>query len=147
MLLAGDGTIAFPADQVLARISPNVSVWPWEPHADPLRDYLQSLAMLRDSVPADALVLAAHNLPFIGLSQRANELVRHHAERCELVADACAEPRSAAEIIPFLFRRPLDPHQTSFAFGETLAHLNYMLGRGELACEDGADGVLRYRAA
>jgi hypothetical protein len=53
---------------------------------------------------------------------------------------------TAAELIPALFVRLLDPHQTGFAFGEVLAHVNYMLGRGELMRETGNDGIRRYRA-
>jgi hypothetical protein len=32
-----------------------------------------------------------------------------------------------------------------FAFGEVLAHVNYMQGRGELREEPGNDGVMRFR--
>jgi hypothetical protein len=47
--------------------------------------------------------------------------------------------------VPFLFTRELDAHQTGFAFGEVLAHVNHMLGRGELGLETDDRGVDRYR--
>ena len=131
MLHCRSEKLFFPADQVLARISPNVSVWAWEPAANPLGDYMTSLAALHE-VPDDVYVLAAHNLPFHGLHTRLDELMAHHTERCAGIAAACAEPRSGAEIVPVLFRRALDAHQTGFAFGEVMAHINYMLRRGEL---------------
>jgi glyoxylase-like metal-dependent hydrolase (beta-lactamase superfamily II) len=138
----------FAADQVIARISPNVSVHPVEPEEDPLGIYLRDLRALRATVPHDVLVLPGHGLPFHGLHARIDELTDHHAVRCERVADACrAQPLTAAELIPALFVRLLDPHQTGFAFGEVLAHVNYMWGRGELLRETGNDGVHRYRAA
>ena len=147
MLLSREDGLFFAADQVLAKISPNIGVWPWEPLADPLGDYLRSLAELRAAVPPDALVLAAHNLPFHGLPTRIEELQRHHDARCDDIAAACARgPHSVAELVPVLFPRPLDAHQTGFAFGETLAHVNRMVARGELAMEAGPDGTLLVRA-
>ena len=133
MLLNRDEGIFLAADQVLARITPNIGVWPWEPLADPLSDYLRSLAELR-KVPDEVLALPAHNLPFYGLHQRLAGLERHHALRCAEIATACTDaPRTIAEILPVLFPRALDAHQTGFAFGEVLAHVNHMVGRGELA--------------
>lgn len=147
MLLCREDKLFFSADQVLARISPNVSVWAWEPAADPLREFLASLGDLRIKIPDDVLVLPAHNLPFRGLHTRVDELIRHHDERCGRIADACATPRTAAEIVPVLFARAMDAHQTGFAFGEVLAHINYMLGRGELRIAGPADGLLQFITA
>ncbi len=147
MLYCVEDGLFLAADQVLTRISPNVSVNPMEPDADPLREYLESLAELGRAVPDDALVLPGHHLPFTGLAARAAELAQHHAARCALIADAArAAPRTAAELVPVLFKRQMDSHQTGFAFGETLAHVNLMRGRGELTQERGEDGVLRVRA-
>ena len=147
MLLCRDEGLFFPADQVLARITPNISVWAWEPAADPLGDYMSSLASLPLQVPSGVLVLPAHNLPFRGAHVRLRELTAHHEERCARIAAACATTAlSAAEIVPVLFRRPLDAHQTGFAFGEVLAHINYMLSRGELVIADETGGVQRVLA-
>jgi hypothetical protein len=68
--------------------------------------------------------------------------------RCDAIAKASrSAPRSAAELVPVLFTRELDPHQMSFAFSEVQAHVNYMLGRGELAWREGGDGIERVVAA
>lgn len=147
MLLCREDGLFFGADQVLARISPNISVWAWEPEADPLGAYLASLASLQTQIPADAFVLAAHNLPFIGLHARAAELAQHHRDRCHAIAAACRdEPRTAAEIVPVLFPRALDAHGAGFAFGEVVAHINYMGRREMLLTETDAAGVQRVRA-
>ncbi len=147
MLLDRPGGLFFAADQVIARISPNVSVHAMEPEADALGDYLRSLAALRREVAADVLVLPGHGLPFVGLHARIAALVRHHEGRCAVIETACrAQPRSAAELVPVVFARPLDPHQTSFAFGEVLAHVNHMRAEGRLAAETDADGTVRFRA-
>ena len=138
--------IFLAADQVLARISPNISVQAMEPDADPLGEYLASLSELERCVPAGVLVLPGHHLPFTGLHTRLAELARHHADRCALIAQAARlEPRTAAELLPVLFKRQMDSHQTGFAFGEALAHINYMRARGELVQTRGQDGVLRVR--
>ena len=147
MLVQNSGRLFFAADQVIARISPNVSVHPVEPDDDPLGTYLEDLKSLRRIVPHDVLVLPGHGLPFHGLHARIDELVEHHALRCARVAEACRpRPLSAAELVPALFDRVLDAHQTGFAFGEVLAHVNYMQRGGELTRETGADGVHRFTA-
>ena len=145
MLYCAHDRLFLSADQVIARISPNIGVYAMEPEADALGEYLRSLHALIETVPADVLVLPGHGLPFHGLHTRSEELMAHHRERCALIRVACAQtPRSAAELIPTVFPRTLDAHQTGFAFVEVLAHVNYMLGRGELRQEDGSAERPRY---
>lgn len=144
MLFAPGDNVFLAADQVLAKITPNISVWAVDPEGDPLGLYIRSLNAIRDRIPADALVLPGHQLPFTGLHARCAELIEHHEERCERIAEACAQgPRSVAEVLPAIFPRPLDPHQLSFAFSEVHAHVNFMLRRGQLAWEDAKAPMLR----
>ena len=146
MLYRPSEKLFLAADQVIARISPNVSVHPMEPGLDALGIYLSSLRAIKASVAHDVLVLPGHGLPFHGLHDRVDELIAHHAARCGDIAVGCREaPLSVAEIVPVLFTRPLDAHQTGFAFGEVLAHVNHMLGLGELRLQTDAGGVDRYR--
>jgi glyoxylase-like metal-dependent hydrolase (beta-lactamase superfamily II) len=148
MLYQPEDKLFFAADQVIARISPNVSVHAMEPDLDALGIYLASLKSLRDTVPADVLVLPGHGLPFYGLHVRIDELIQHHGLRCGEIAVACRDRAlTVAEILPFVFQRELDEHQTSFAFGEVLAHVNHMLSRGELVGTTDAEGIDRFRAA
>jgi glyoxylase-like metal-dependent hydrolase (beta-lactamase superfamily II) len=145
MLFCREAGVFLAADQVLARISPNISVMGHQPEANPLGLYLQSLAGLRAAIPDNVLVLPMHNLPFFGLHQRTGELRQHHEARCDEVLEACATvPRSTAEVLPFLFPRALDLHQKGFAFGEALAHINLLVRGGDLRGVMGADGVLRF---
>ncbi len=147
MLYCGEEKLFFAADQVLEKISPNVSVWASEPRGDPLGLYLRSLNGIKGRLPADVLVLPGHRLPFIGLHARADELAAHHAHRCAAIEEACREPKSAADLVPVIFQQPLDPHETSFAFSEVLAHMNYMLRQGTLAWAETCDGIERVIAA
>lgn len=143
-LYCAETGVLIAGDQVLPRISPNVSVQAHEPEGDPLARFLASLARLRRFIPADTLVLPSHNLPFFGLHARLAALTAHHRARCEEILAACAAPRSAVELLPLLFRRPLDRHQTAFALGEALAHLHYLAARNLLEGELGGDGVNRF---
>jgi glyoxylase-like metal-dependent hydrolase (beta-lactamase superfamily II) len=128
-------------DQVLPKISPNVSLWPMDLDPDPLGSFLASLDTLRRAVPATSLILPSHNLPFYGLHTRLDQLRSHHRQRLLEIETACAEPRSAAEIVPLLFTRALDPHQLGFAVGETVAHLEYATNTGRLDRTERPDGV------
>src|SRR5262249_17910850 len=136
--------VLIAGDQILPRISPNVSVPPHEPDGDPLARYLRSLDKFRRALPPETLVLPSHNLPFHGVHARIDELAAHHRERCDEALVACSRPKRAAELLPVLFRRKLDRHQTAFALGESLAHLHYLFGHGELNRLDEADGVVRF---
>jgi glyoxylase-like metal-dependent hydrolase (beta-lactamase superfamily II) len=138
MLLGREAGVFLAADQVLARISPNIGVWPIEPGADPLGEYLRSLTALRAAVPEDVLVLPAHNLPFYGLHQRIEELQVHHAQRCAEIVGACTVALTTAQLVPVLFPRALDAQQMGFAFNETQAHVNYLLRRGAIALSEDA---------
>jgi len=118
-----------------------------EPEADPLPLYLDSIERMR-SLPAGTLVLPSHGKPFIGLHERIGQLQQHHDERFAELIEACRSgPQSAAELLPVLFKRPLDLHQTTFAMGEAVAHLHALASAGRLEAQMGDDGVLRYRLA
>lgn len=132
MFYCADDKLFFAADQVLAKITPNISVWAVDPEGNPLGLYMRSLTGLKSALPDDVLVLPGHQLPFYGLHRRVDELVDHHAQRCAAIAEACATAKSVAELVPVVFRPGLDPHQMGFAFSEVLAHVNYMLERREL---------------
>lgn len=139
MLHAPARNLLLCADQVLARISPNIGVDAHDPDGDPLGIYLRSLATLRATIPAETLVLPGHNLPFHGLHTRIDELTTHHQARCDAIEAACrVKPYNVQELMPVIFRRPIDdPHQMGFAFSEALAHVNYMRRTGRLEQRDG----------
>jgi glyoxylase-like metal-dependent hydrolase (beta-lactamase superfamily II) len=144
MLYCASDNVFLAADQVLAKITPNISVWAVDPEGDPLGLYIRSLNELKAKIPPDALVLPGHQLPFFGLHTRGDQLIAHHDTRCAAIAAACrTAPRSAAELVPVVFHRDLDPHQMSFAFSEVQAHVNYMLRNGRLTWVESEDEVER----
>jgi fructosamine-3-kinase len=79
------------------------------------------------------------------LHTRIAQLRAHHVERLAEVVAACQQWQSAADIVPLMFKRPLDAHQLSFALGEALAHLHKLWHEGSARREIGADGVIRFR--
>ncbi|HYB42391.1 MAG TPA: MBL fold metallo-hydrolase, partial [Candidatus Methylomirabilis sp.] len=145
-LYCPDAGVLISGDQVLPKITTNVSVWPDQPNGDPLRLYLDSLRRFRP-LPEETLVLPSHGLPFRGLHLRLDYLRAHHDERLATTVDAIAEPRTASELVPVLFRRKLDNHQLGFAIGETLAHLHYLETQGQARRAVDPAGVHRFRKA
>ena len=138
--------VLISGDMVLPRITTNISVWTVEPEGNPLGLFLGSLDRYA-ALPEDTLVLPSHGLPFRGLHARIAQLKEHHRMRLDEVAEACASPQSAADIVPTLFRRSLDTFQMFFAMGESMAHLHFLHAEGRLERRIGADGVFRYAQA
>ena len=133
-------------DMMLPRISTNVSVYEQEPEANALQLFLDSIDKF-SPLPQDTLVLPSHGKPFQGLHTRIAQLHTHHQDRLAEVMQACTEkPCSAADVIPVLFKRALDLHQTTFAMGEAVAHLHALWYQGSLQRDKGIDGVMRFRA-
>lgn len=132
-------------DMLLPKISTNVSVWSTEPEGDPVGQFLRSIRDF-EALPGGTLVLPSHGMPFRGIVPRVAALHQHHEERLAELVTACAQPMTAAGVVPVLFRRPLDTHQLFFAMGESIAHLNHLLARGRVERTKGADGVFRFTA-
>jgi glyoxylase-like metal-dependent hydrolase (beta-lactamase superfamily II) len=146
-LYCGELGTLISGDMVLPRISTNVSVYDIEPESNPLQLFLDSIDKFRP-LPPDTLVLPSHGKPFRGLPERIRQLHEHHDERLREVIAACeVAPRSAAEVLPVLFKRKLDLHQTTFAMGESIAHLHALWYDGRLARRRDADGVWRFSIA
>jgi len=139
--------VLISGDQVLPRISSNVSVFPTEPDADPLSDWINSCAKLRAALPDDLLVLPAHNEPFYGLHARLTNLIDGHERALARVEKRiAAEPRRVVDLFGALFARQIGPDLLGMATGETLAHLNCLIARGRAQRVRGPDGVDRYAA-
>ena len=136
--------VLISGDMLLPRISTNISVMASNPHGDPLGLFLASIDGFR-ALPEDTLVLPSHGRPFRGLHARVDQLHAHHAERCEVLLAACkGNPRSAADLIAVLFNREIpDPHQTMFAMGEAIAHLNYLEHAGKMQRIE-ENGLIRF---
>lgn len=135
-------------DQVLPRISSNVSVFPTEPDANPLQDWMDSLARLRATLPDDLLILPAHNDPFRGLHARLDDLTHSHEVSLDRLRRSVTKPVRAIDVFGALFARGInDKGLLNLATGESIAHLNYLVHRGEITPREDETGVVWYEAA
>jgi len=131
-------------DMMLPRISTNVSVYEQEPESNALLQFLDSIDKFR-ALPEDTLVLPSHGKPFTGMHTRIAQLHDHHRDRLAEVLEACTERAcSAADILPVLFKRPLDMHQTTFAMGESIAHLHALWFAGTVQRTLDPQGIYRF---
>ena len=140
--------VLISGDQVLPRISSNVSVYPMEPDADPMAGWLDSLAKIKRAVPADALVLPAHNECFRGLHARIDALASGQQKALTRLRSSLDAPKRAVDVFGALFARKIDENDVpllGMATGESLACLNYLTRRGEATREADAAGVAWYR--
>jgi glyoxylase-like metal-dependent hydrolase (beta-lactamase superfamily II) len=137
--------VMIAGDQVLPRISSNVSLTTLEPDGDPLGEWLDSLARFRAELPGDLLVLPAHGSPFTGLHARLDALVEGHEKQLARLEDRLAEaPRRAVDCFGVMFARTIDDKLLGMATGETLAHLRWLERRGRAGREE-RDGVWWWR--
>ena len=139
--------VLISGDQVLPRITSNVSVFPTEPDANPLEEWLESLASIAARVPDDVLVLPSHNEPFRGLHARLKTLISGHEQRLARMQVELGVPKRAVDVFGLLFRRKVGADMLIMATGESVAHLNCLIARGLAVRELDASGVAWYRSA
>jgi glyoxylase-like metal-dependent hydrolase (beta-lactamase superfamily II) len=144
-LYCEDQNLLISGDQLLPTISSNVSVYPTEPLANPLHDWMTSLAELKNAIDEDVLVFPAHGKPFRGAHERLDALITEHEDGLAKLYDRCAEPRRAIDAFPVLFKREINDGNLIMATGEAIAHLNYLLYQGRISVDADGDGVNWYR--
>lgn len=127
-----DDDLVIGGDQLLPSISANIGVYPTEPEADPLAEWIESCTRLaRHATPAQ-LVLPGHKLPFTGLPLRLRQMEENHHSAIARLLGNLDPPRTAAQCFDLLFRRQIGPAEYGLALVESVAHLNYLLRRGEV---------------
>lgn len=145
LLFSARQRILIAGDQLLPRISSNVSVSIVDTEDEPLSRWLTSLGDLAE-LPEDTLVLPSHGLPFRGIHTRLAELRAHHDHQLQVVLTSCGErPASTYELSQVMYPFPLPDFNLLLAIGECLAHIRYLLSIGRLCDTLDDQGVLRYR--
>lgn len=134
-------------DQILPRITPNVSVQPSEPNANPLRDWIVSCGRFRELLPPNLLVLPAHQELYEGVHERLTALIDWHEIALEKLYDLCETPKRAVDVFPALFKSEITDWTFFPATGEALAHLHCALERRMLTVEEDENGVAWWRQA
>ena len=134
-------------DQLLPKITPNVSVQPSEPNANPLQDFINSCERFRQQLPPDLLVLPAHESLYRGLHERLTALIDWHEVALEKLYDLCAEPKRAVDVFPALFKSKITDMSFFPATGEAIAHLHCARERRMLSVTEDDQGVAWWRQA
>lgn len=137
-LVNDEDGIMIAGDQLLPKISSNVSLGITEPEADPLGDWLASLDRL-DTLDPQLLICPAHGEVFRGLNARVGAMRDEHLERLDALADHIAHtPARAVDVFPLLFRRKIGDSLRGLATGEALAHLRHLecIGRATRQVKD-----------
>ncbi|MBY4678270.1 MBL fold metallo-hydrolase [Marinobacterium arenosum] len=142
-LYCAELNLLISGDQVLPRISSNVSVRIEAPQANPLRCWLKALERLHQ-LPDDTLVLPAHDQPFYGLHRRLDQLTEEHRQMLELVEQSCRQPKTVMELLPIMYSRKLGDFDLLLASGECLAHLHYLIEQQLIVRQVRTDGVVIY---
>jgi glyoxylase-like metal-dependent hydrolase (beta-lactamase superfamily II) len=141
-----DDNLVIGGDQLLPGISANIGVYPTEPDADPLAEWLASTEGFRPFATPDQLILPGHKLPFTGLPFRLIQMAENHHTALDRLRRHRAQPRCAADCFGALFKREIDDASFGLALVESVAHLNYLLKRGEVSRSLGADGAWAWQA-
>ena len=144
-LYSPDLKLCLSGDQLLPNISSNVSVWPTEPEANPLEDWINSCHKLKACLPKDTLIAPAHGIPFRGAHARLDKLISHHEKALDRLAEFCKTPRLSTEVYSVLFRRQIDDGNRIMAVGEAVAHLNCLKERGIVRRTLNDAGQFRYQ--
>lgn len=143
--------VLISGDQAIARISSNISVYPYSRMANPLSDWLNSCAKLRDNIPNNTLILPAHQEPFIGIAERMQALIDEHHAQLELLVEAIKKAAKRAinvsQACTILFDRKLSDTDLLFATGEALAHLNYLVLANKIEKQIDESGIAWYQLA
>jgi len=144
-LFCPDLNLLIAGDQILPTISPNVSVYPTEPAANPLSHWFDSLEKLQNRLPTDVLVLPAHGKPFRGAHSRLDELIAEHQTGLDKLRQICSEPRRALDVFPALFKARITDQNLIMATGEAISHLNYLVAQDEMTVAKDKAGVNWYQ--
>lgn len=131
--------LVISGDQIIPGISSNLGVYPTEPDADPVGEWLEACLRFKEFA-ADQLVLPGHKLPFTGLSSRLDQLIENHHGCLDRLRAHLVEPRSAADCFMPLFGREIEDASYGLALVESVGHLNHLYRLGEVTREE-RDGV------
>ena len=137
-----DDNLVIAGDQILPSISPNVGVYPTEPMADPIGEWLEACERLAPLARADHLVLGGHKVPFTGLPKRMEQLIENHHGALRRLLAFIEDPKAASECFAPLFKRSIGEGEYGLALVEAVAHLSHLYQTGlatrALREEDGA---------
>ncbi len=144
-LWSRDDHLVIGGDQLLLSISPNLGVYPNEPDADPVADWIETCERFQPFARADQLILGGHKLPYLGLPKRLEQMIFNHHEALDRLYAYLDTPKSAAECFEPLFKRKIGPSEYGLALVESVAHVNHLHQTSKASRVLGDDGVYRFQ--
>jgi glyoxylase-like metal-dependent hydrolase (beta-lactamase superfamily II) len=142
-----DGTLVIGGDQLLPSISPNLGVYPTEPEADPVGEWLAACERLLPHATPDQLVLPGHKLPFTGLPLRLRQMIENHHGALERLEAALVTPKRAADCFAPLYKREIGAGEYGLALVEAVGHLNHLHQAGRVKRWLDTDGSWLWQVA
>ena len=139
-----DDNLVLSGDQVIASISSNIGVYPTEPDANPLAEWMNSCGRLQEFATADHLALPGHKLPFIGMPLRLEQLLENHHGALDRLRVDLKSSKTAGEIMLAVFKRNIGDGEYGLGLVEALAHCNYLWHAGEASRTLDQDGAYRW---
>lgn len=136
-----DDNLVISGDQILPSISSNLGVFPTEPDADPVGEWLESCERLSAFARDDQLVLGGHKTPFTGLPVRMRQLINNHHGALDRLASYLEDPKTAGECFTPLFKRSIGEAEYGLALVEAIAHLNHLFHVGVVTRQRRDDGA------
>ncbi len=134
LLLAGD--------QVLPGISSNLGVYPTEPNADTVGDWINSCEKFLKLASDEHVVLPGHGRPFSGLPLRLTQLIENHEAALKRIKEALkAGPKTAVDLFNTIFKRDINKREYMLALHEAVGHVNHLYKTGLVNRDVSQDGA------
>lgn len=137
--------VVLGGDQLLPSISPNLGVYPTEPMADPVTDWIESCERFKTDATDDLLILGGHKIPYKGLPLRLHQMVENHHGALDRLLAHLETPKSGGECFAPLFKREIGEGEYGLALVESVAHLNHLYLAGQVTRDLHEDGAYRYQ--
>jgi hypothetical protein len=128
--LWSDDNFVISGDQILPAISSNLSVPPNEPESDTVSQWIESCSRFGALANYETICLPGHNLPFVGVPQRCEQLKNNHLKAIERLFNHLATPRKAIDCLYAVYRRDLSPIERGSLIAETMGYLNHLKSHG-----------------
>ncbi|MEL6609101.1 MAG: MBL fold metallo-hydrolase [Pseudomonadota bacterium] len=140
-----DDDLVLAGDQILPSISPNIGVYPTEPEADPVGEWLESCERLAYLAEDRHLVLGGHKLPFTGLPIRMRQLIDNHHGVLDRLLAALDTPKAAGDVFQPIFKREIRGGEYGLALVEAFAHCQHLFHEDRVERTLREDGAFVYR--
>ncbi len=140
--------LVLAGDQVLAGISSNLGVYPTEPNADTVGDWIDSCEKFLEVARDEHMVLPGHGRPFTGLPKRLVQLIENHRSALKRIKqDLNSSSKTAVELFKTIFKRDINKKEYMLALHEAVGHVNHLYKTGMVYRNVRSDGAYIYKLA